>query len=74
MRTASSAARRLRAVTIANLDGNTLLCVPENDGAVDEALWKIHSDVFEKALANRIELLKTAAATAASLVPGLKGL
>jgi hypothetical protein len=64
----------LRAVTIANLDGNTLLCVPENSGAVDEALWKIHSDVFEKALANRIELLKTAAATAASLVPGLKGL
>ena len=64
----------LRAVTIANLDGNTLLCVPENDGKVDEALWKIHSDVFDKALANRIELLKTAAATAASLVPGLKGL
>ncbi len=64
----------LRAVTIANLDGNTLLCVPENDGKVDDALWKIHSDVFEKALANRIELLKTAAATAASLVPGLKGL
>jgi hypothetical protein len=64
----------LRAVTIANLDGNTLLCVPENQGQVDEALWKIHSDVFDKALANRIELLKTAAATAASLVPGLKGL
>jgi hypothetical protein len=64
----------LRAVTIANLDGNTLLCVPENNGTVDDALWKIHSDVFDKALANRIELLKTAAATAASLVPGLKGL
>lgn len=27
-----------------------------------------------KALGNRIELLKTAAETAASLVPGLKGL
>jgi hypothetical protein len=64
----------LRAVTIANLDGNTLLCVPENNGKVDDALWKIHSDVFDKALANRIELLKTAAETAASLVPGLKGL
>jgi hypothetical protein len=64
----------LRAVTIANLDGNTLLCVPENNGTVDDALWKIHSDVFDKALANRIELLKTAAATAASLVPGLKEL
>jgi hypothetical protein len=64
----------LRAVTIANLDGNTLLCVPENNGTVDDALWKIHSDVFDKALANRIELLKTSAAIAASLVPGLKGL
>jgi hypothetical protein len=62
----------LRAVTIANLDGNTLICVPENEGKVDDALWKIHSDVFDKALANRVELLKTAAATAASLVPGLK--
>lgn len=62
----------LRAVTIANLDGNTLLCVPENQGQVDEALWKIHSDVFDKALANRIELLKTAAATAASLVAAVR--
>jgi hypothetical protein len=62
----------LCAVTIANLDGNTLICVPENNGVVDDALWKIHSDVFDKALANRVELLKTAAATAASLVQGLK--
>jgi len=62
----------LRAVTIANLDGNTVVCVPEQDGKVDDALWKIHSDTFDKALANRVELLKTAAAAIASLVPGVK--
>jgi hypothetical protein len=64
----------LRAVTIANLDGNTVVCVPEQDGKVDDALWKIHSDTFDKALANRVELLKTAAAAIASLVPGVKTL
>jgi|CZKZ01.1.fsa_nt_gi hypothetical protein len=64
----------LRAVTIANLDGNTVVCVPEQDGKVDDALWKIHSDTFDKALANRVELLKTAAAAIASLVPGVKSL
>jgi len=30
----------LRAVTIANLDGNTVVCVPEQNGKVDDALWK----------------------------------
>jgi hypothetical protein len=64
----------LRAVTIANLDGNTVVCVPEQDGKVDDALWKIHSDTFDKALANRVELLKTAASAIASLVPGVKAL
>jgi hypothetical protein len=64
----------LRAVSIANLDGNTVVCVPEQDGKVDDALWKIHSDTFDKALANRVEMLKTAAAAIASLVPGVKSL
>jgi hypothetical protein len=64
----------LRAVTIASLDGNTVVCVPEQDGKVDDALWKIHSDTFDKALANRVELLKTAAAAIASFVPGVKAL
>jgi hypothetical protein len=48
--------------------------VPEQDGKVDDALWKIHSDTFDKALANRVEMLKTAAAAIASLVPGVKSL
>ncbi len=68
------AGAELRAVTIANLDGNTVVCVPEQDGKVDDALWKIHSDTFDKALANRVEMLKTAASAIASLVPGVKSL
>jgi len=48
------------------------VCVPEQQDKVDDALWKIHSDIFDKALANRVEMLKTAAAAIASLVPGGK--
>jgi hypothetical protein len=65
---------QLRAMTIASLDGNTIVCVPETNGQVDDALWKVHSDTLDKALANRVELLKTAAAAIASLVPGVKTL
>jgi hypothetical protein len=50
------------------------VCVPETNGQVDDALWKVHSDTLDKALANRVELLKTAAAAIASLVPGVKTL
>ena len=64
----------LRAMTVASLDGNTLVCVPENNGVVDDALWKIHSDTLDKALHNRVELMKTAATAIASLVPGVKAL
>ena len=63
---------RLRAVTHASLSGNTLVCVPEQDGKIDDALWKIHCDIVDKAMANRVEMLKTAALAASSLVPGLK--
>jgi hypothetical protein len=63
---------KLRAMTIASLDGNTKVCVPEQQDKVDDALWKIHSDIFDKALANRVEMLRTAAAAIASLVPGGK--
>jgi hypothetical protein len=65
---------QLRAMTIASLDGNTIVCVPETNGQLDDALWKVHSDTLDKALANRVELLKTAAAAIASLVPGVKTL
>ncbi len=63
---------RLRALTRAGLDGNTLVCVPEQDGKVDDALWKIHSDIVGKALDNRTEMLKLAAAAASTMLGGLK--
>jgi len=65
---------KLRAMTVASLDGNTVVCVPEQDGKVDDTLWKIHSDMVDKALENRVELLKTAALAIANLVPGVKSL
>ncbi|MGH9604820.1 MAG: hypothetical protein ACRD3N_03875 [Terracidiphilus sp.] len=63
---------RLRATTVASLDGNTVVCVPEENGQVDDVLWKIHSDALEKALANRVEMFKAAAEAIGSLVPGVK--
>jgi hypothetical protein len=63
---------KLRAVTVSSLDGNTIVCVPEENGQVDDSLWKIHSDMVDKALANRVEMLKTAASAIANLVPGVK--
>lgn len=63
---------RLRALTRTSLDGNTLVCVPEQDGKVDDTLWKIHSDIVAKALENRTEMLKLAAAAISSLMSGVK--
>jgi hypothetical protein len=62
----------LRALTRASLDGNTLVCVPQQeDGKIDEALWKVHQDMVEKALGNRTEMLKLAASAVATLSAGL---
>jgi len=63
---------RLRALTRSSLGGKTLVCVPEQDGKVDDALWKIHSEAVEKALANRTEMIKLAVSAASSLLGGLK--
>jgi len=62
----------LRAISEIRLDGNARICVPEKDGKIDDALWKLHSDMVERALANRIEMFKLAAAAASSLVSGIK--
>lgn len=57
----------LRALTRIHIDGDTLLCVPEKDGEVDETLWKIHIEMMQQAQAGRAELLKTVISTASSL-------
>jgi hypothetical protein len=63
---------RLRALTRVSLDGRTLVCVPENEGKVDEDLWKIHSDALARALANRADMMKLAASAASNLLAGFK--
>jgi hypothetical protein len=60
----------LRAVTRVNIDGDTIVCVPEEDGEVDLDLWNIHLQMLQQAQTSRSELLKTAV----SAVTGLTGL
>ena len=48
----------LRAQTTISLGGNTESIVPEDDGKVDDAVWKIHTDALDRAIQNRTELLR----------------
>ena len=57
----------LRAYSRVRLDGNAEICVPETNGQVDDVLWKIHSDMVQKALDNRTATLKAIASAVASL-------
>ncbi|MCS6993989.1 MAG: C25 family cysteine peptidase [Anaerolineales bacterium] len=63
---------RLRAMTRIELDGDTLVCVPERDGEVDTALWNIHLEMVKSAQHNRAELLKTIVSAAGNLAGLLK--
>jgi hypothetical protein len=63
---------QLRALTRINFDGDTLVCVPEREGEVDEALWTIHTDMVQRAQAHRAELLKAAVSAATGLLGALK--
>ena len=62
----------LRALTRISLDGDTLACVPAEAGAIDQALWAIHTDMVQRAQAHRAELLKTAVSAATGLLEALK--
>lgn len=63
---------QMRAVTRLSIDGDTLLCLPETDGEVDERIWAIHSEAVKHAQAFRAELLKSVLDAAAGLLPSLK--
>ncbi len=65
---------QLRALTRISFSGDTLLCLPEDGGKVDQALWTIHAEMVQKALVNRSEMLKAAISAAVGLIGGLKGL
>jgi hypothetical protein len=63
---------RLRAVTRLSIDGDTLLCLPESDGEVDDGIWAIHSQAVANAQAYRADLLKAVLAAASGLFPSLR--
>jgi len=63
---------RLRALTRMEIDGDTLLCIPEEGGEVDSEVWKIHMDMVQQAQASRAELLKTVVSAASGLVDLIK--
>jgi hypothetical protein len=64
---------RMCAITRIGLTGDTLACVPTGtDGKVDDALWKIHCDAVDKALAGRSDAIKLATSAATSLLGILK--
>ncbi|MCI0520558.1 MAG: C25 family cysteine peptidase [Chloroflexi bacterium] len=63
---------RLRALTRIEIDGDTLVCVPETDGEVDTALWKVHADMVAQAQASRAELVRAVISAAGGMVNLLK--
>ncbi|MEF3273195.1 MAG: hypothetical protein K6356_02175 [Chloroflexus sp.] len=63
----------LRAVTRTSLDGDTQVLVPFSDEGVDERLWAIHVSMVQQAHANRVEMVRTIAATVADLLKALQG-
>jgi hypothetical protein len=50
---------KLRALTRVNIDGDTLVCVPEVDGELDTAVWGIHMEMTKQAQTARAEFMKT---------------
>jgi hypothetical protein len=59
---------RLRALTRVKIDGDTLVCVPQDeDGQVDTALWQIHLDMVRQAQEARSQLMKTLVSAASNL-------
>lgn len=62
-----SGSARLRAMTRVNIDGDSLVCVPEAAGELDTAVWGVHLDMLRQAQESRAELLKTIVSAASGL-------
>jgi hypothetical protein len=62
----------LRAMTRMKIDGDTLVCIPEQVGEVDMELWQIHTDMVQQAQTNRMEFLRTVVSAATGLVDMIK--
>jgi hypothetical protein len=62
----------LRALTHVKIDGDILICVPEEAGEVDTELWRIHLEMLRQAQESRKELLSTAISAVTGLVNLIK--
>jgi len=69
---AAGQARRLRAYTRVDFDGDMEVYVPEKSGEVDQVLWRIHADMVREAQANRAQFFRTMAELATGLLKSLK--
>jgi hypothetical protein len=58
----------LRAYTRISLDGDTIVCVPERNGEIDQAVFELHLSMVARAQETRAELMKTIIHAASSLV------
>ncbi|HSV86513.1 MAG TPA: hypothetical protein VLH85_08050 [Levilinea sp.] len=63
---------RLRALTRIKIDGDALVCIPEEDGELDTAVWDVHMQMLQQAQSSRIEFLKTVISAATGLVDLVK--
>ena len=59
---------RLCAMTRVNINGDTLVCMPEKVGEVDAAVWNMHLEMVKSAQENRVELMKTIVEAAVNIV------
>lgn len=55
------------AITHISFDGDTLVCVPENQGTVNAAVWQIHTEMVKQAQNYRLHLVRTAFSLVQSL-------
>ena len=58
----------LRAITRIKADGDLEVCVPAEDGQVDQALWELHTGMVQQAQVNRAELIRTAVEAVSGLL------
>jgi hypothetical protein len=62
----------VRAATRINIDGDTMVVLPQKDGEVDTAVWEVHLEMVRQAQAGRAELMKTMVAAVSGLTNVLK--
>lgn len=63
---------RLCAKTRVNINGDTLVCIPEKVGETDAAVYNMHLEMVKSSHANRVELMKTIIDAAVSIVDIVK--